>query len=191
MRLLLGLSLSALVVATGCGSCIKSAGELALEKASGGQVNIGDNGKMTVKTDKGTANIDFSKNGMKVDTHNADGTHATANYGTGSTVPAGFPLPVFSGMKIINSAMGTDPKGKRGFMLMGMVDGKTAEEVAAFYEPALKKAGYTVAKTEVTANGGHVIGLTGKLGDNSGAAVHITETKDKKQVAVMISGSAP
>lgn len=171
----------ALVIPTGCKKAVETAESAAIAAASGGKASLTADGKIEVKTDEGTAKIDLAgdKGVATITGTNADGTKFNAAFGTAAKAPEGFPLPMMDGLNVVQGAV-SDKGGKKSYAVMGQI-AKTAKEVADFYEPAMKKAGLTVTRSETNLGGLVMLALSGEGGGHK-MGVAVQEAKGQTTV---------
>src|SRR4029453_10980558 len=130
-------------------------------------------GKFGVATGKGPTTVDANQDGsMKV----TDGQGNTATYSAGGT--ANFPswLPAYPNGTASTSYQADTTEGKTAMVVVSTSD--SIEDVAAFYEKALKDAGLTAQKTVMSG-----------AGTSSGATVSGQTDDQKKSVAIVIGTS--
>jgi len=134
------------------------------------------NGKLTIKTDKGTATFDAnSKDGGSLKVTDDKGQVTTMNAGAGT--PQNLPtwLPVYPGGKVQGTFDTTTAEGRSATFTVTSTD--SATKVLEFYKSQLEGAGLKVEKSTFSANGQDGGTVTGKSAD------------DKRQANVLI-GSA-
>lgn len=182
---LLVLASLALVVAVGCKKAVESAEGAAIAAASGGSATLTKDGNIEVKTDKGTAKIELSgdKGFATVTGTGADGAKFNAAFGASAKAPDGFPLPMMDGISVVQGAV-SDKDGKKSYAVMGTT-AKPAKDVAAFYEPELKKAGLTVTRSETNLGGVVMLALSGEGG---GHKMGVAMQEAKGQTTVTFGG---
>lgn len=134
------------------------------------------NGKLTVKTDKGTATIDASKSGATVKVTDEKGQEQVSTFG--STGPQNLPswVPQYPGGTVQGTMDTTGPQGRTG--AFGVTTKDSVDKVADWYESQLKGAGFKVDKN-VMANNGTTVGGT----------VTAKSDDEKRTVAIIISAS--
>ncbi|MFY9820112.1 MAG: hypothetical protein WAM82_01945 [Thermoanaerobaculia bacterium] len=133
-------------------------------------------GKLTVKSDKGTATFDASgKDGGTFKVTDEKGQTTTMNAGAGA--PQNLPswLPVYPGGTVKGTFDTTSAEGRSAAFTVSTSDSVT--KMMDFYESQLKSAGLKVDRTNFSANGQDGGTLTGKSSD------------DKRQASVLF-GSA-
>lgn len=189
-----------LIALAGCENPV----ETMIEAATGGKVKIdgktvtiegkdgakittnlekGEDGKITatVTNDKGEV-AKWTADGKKMTVETAEGT---AEWGA-AKVPAGFPLPVIDGAKIVTA--GTSKQKKKGTMYhVALMVKKESKEVSDFYETALKKEGLKVQRTEHKMAETSMVILNGRKGKKVLATVHVSGQSGKDEVSVMIN----
>jgi hypothetical protein len=171
----------ALIVLVGCDG--KSVAEKSIEAATGGKVEVGKDGNVVIQTDKGTMNVSGADGSVKISGTGDNGEKVNATFGTGGTIPAGFPLPVLDGMQVVQGAT-TEKDGKKTFFVMGTTT-KSAKDAIAFYEPEVKKISATANTNHLDMNGAHTSTLSG---EGNGKKVNITAMQtDGKPTNVTIA----
>jgi hypothetical protein len=134
------------------------------------------NGKITFKTDKGTATLDaLGKDGGTLKVTNDKGEVTTMNAGAGA--PQNLPswLPVYPGGSVQGTFDTTNAEGHSAAFTVTTKD--AVSKVMDFYETQLKSAGLKVEKTTFSANGQDGGTLSAK-------------SDDEKRQATVLFGSA-
>jgi hypothetical protein len=137
------------------------------------------NGKMTVKTDKGTATFDASggKDGGVVKVTDEKGQTATFQAGGGGPKDLPSWVPVYPGATAQGTFDSTGPQGRAASFSVTTKD--SVDKVADWYEGQLKAAGFKVEKNTMATNGA-----------TSGGAVTGKSDDGKRTVAVILSAAA-
>jgi len=143
------------------------------------------NGKLTVKTDKGTATFDASgKNGGTVKVTDEKGQEQVATFGGGG--PKNLPswVPVYPGSTSQGTYDTTGPQGRTAAFSITAKD--SVDKVADWYEGQLKASGFKVEKNTFATNGTTAGGaVTGKSDDEKRTvAVILSVAGDQTQAAV-------
>ncbi len=175
----------ALVTTIACKKAVESAESAALAAASGGKATLTKDGNIEVKTDEGTAKIELSgdKGIATVTGTGPDGAKFNAAFGAAAKAPDGFPLPMMDGLNVVQGAV-SDKGGKKSYAVMGTT-AKSAKDVAAYYEPELKKAGLTVTRSETNLGGVVMLALSGEGG---GHKLGVAMQEAKGQTTVTFGG---
>lgn len=124
----------ALAMATGCQSIAEKATETAIEKGTGGKVDLKD-GSVTVEGEKGEK----------------------ATISEGGEIPESMPsdVPVYAGTKVVASVESDDPSGGKAInVTLGSQD--DSAKVNTWYLDELEKGGWKIT-TKVSSEGNHAI----------------------------------
>ena len=135
------------------------------------------NGKWSIKTDKGTATYDASGgNGVNIQATDEKGQKSTTTFG-GSGAPQNLPswLPVYPGGTVQGTYDTTNAEGRTAAFTVSTPD--ASSKVIDYYESQLKGAGLPAEKSTYTANGQTGGTVTGKSADG------------KREASVMVSSS--
>lgn len=186
---------AAVAVTFGC----KKMAESAAETASGGKVKfegdkvtvIGDKGqKAVIDTKGGTAVVKDEKGQEAKITANSGGMKIESKEGTAEfgaqEAPAGFPLPIYSGAKVMQSMHSTTDGD--AYTLSATIEAPV-KDVASFYEKALKDKGLEVTSTVQEAAGNGMTTLVGKKDKLESTAI-IMKASNDKNVTVTLTWSA-
>jgi len=133
------------------------------------------NGKLSVKTDKGTATFDSSSGqGVNIQATDEKGQKTTTTFG-GQGAPQNLPswLPVYPGGTVQGTYDTTNADGRTAAFTVTTPDAST--KVIDYYEAQLKSAGLPAEKSTYTTNGQTGGTVTGKSAD------------DKREASVMVS----
>lgn len=136
------LLMAAAVAASGCGAgdkAVEKAVESAIEQSTGVKVDQKDNG-VTITTKDGTLSVG----------------------GESNKLPEGFPLPAYPNAKI-ESSMTSSESGAKHY-IVSLSSPKKIEELAAYYEDALKAKSIQPEKTEIKDADTNSVFLNGKSG---------------------------
>jgi hypothetical protein len=186
---------AAVAVTIGC----KKMAESAAESATGGKVKFegdkvtitGDKGqKAEIDTKGGTAVVKDEKGQEAKITTNSGGMKIESKEGTAEfgaqEAPAGFPLPIYSGAKVMQSMHST--ANGDAYTLSATIDAPV-KDLATFYEKALKDKGLEVTSTVQEAGGNGMTALAGKK-DKLESSVIIMKPSNDKNVTLTITWSA-
>ncbi len=139
----------------------KKAGAAIVSTATGGHVNVNDNG-VSINTPNGTANVS-----------------------TSSSLPSGFPtnVPTPSFGKLTSSLSGDDSSGK-SYTLVYTLTSAEFKTATATYKDQLKAVGFSIENSSSsTTDVGSYDVFSGK---NGTAAVTVTVTEDSDKTATMV-----
>lgn len=160
--IVVGGSMAFLMLAgAGCGQMVaQKAAQVAVQQSSGGQVNFGTNGSITVNTNEGT-------------------------YSDVNKVPDNWPsdVAVYAGSKVVYSGSSNNANSKPGFALALQTSDK-AQAVVDFYKDSLAKAGWNI-----TSNGqfnGTTI-IAAQKGTNT-LGLTVTEADGQTSISISIEG---
>lgn len=188
------------VVVTGC----QKAGEAALGAATGGQVQM-NGGKIDIKgADGSVAHIDTNAGKMDVkgkdgatatmatgadgtatiNTVAADGKVATTTLG-GGTLPAGFPVTVPSGFKVV-SVMQEGAGAARNMMVV--TSGTGFDAAVAAMETESKKLGVPVQKSEMKTADLKTTNWSGSAGEKSATIVVMQGEGQDVNLSITLKG---
>jgi len=136
------------------------------------------NGKLTVKTDKGTTTFDGNKgNGTAtVRTTDEKGQEQVSTFG--ATGAQSFPswVPQYTGGTVQGTFDTSGPQGRTA--AFGMTTKDSVDKVADWYESQLKGAGFKVDKNVLATNG-----------TTTGGSVTAKTDDDKRTVGIIITAS--
>jgi hypothetical protein len=145
------------------------------------------NGKLTVKTDKGTATFDASSgNGMSMKATDDKGQVSTFNAGGGT--PQNLPswLPIYPGGTAQGTMDTTTSEARSAAFTVTTKDG--SGKVLDYYESQLKNAGLKTEKTTYNNNGQTGGTISGKSDDGKReAGVIVSTSADGTQAVVTFS----
>lgn len=135
------------------------------------------NGKLSVKTDKGTATFDASSGkGAVVKTTDEKGQEQVSTFGATGAQKLPSWVPAYPGGAVQGTFDTTGPQGRSATFSVTTKDG--VDKVADWYESQLKASGLKVEKNTMASNG-----------VTSGGAVTGKSDDDKHTVTVIISAS--
>lgn len=170
-------------------------------EGEGGKVSVGAGGVTTI-VDKDGQKAVIEAAGNKVTVTNEKGEVATVTGdgdstkvvtkdgtfegGSATKVPDGFPLPVPAGVDVEGAAKSTMP-GQGEVHQLTFKTTQSPEEVADFYEKALKEKGFKVQRQAMTSDGNKMASINGTAGKSQAAIVAMLEKDaedNKTQVIV-------
>lgn len=141
-----------------------------------------EDGKLTLKTEEGTATIETSGNQARI--RSGDTTMTLG----GNAAPEGFPLAVMPGAKVEHGSHMT-PAGRPEVFQVGLSTSADVEQIATFYEAALKNQQLSVTRSEQSGPGGRMVMLMGES-DTTKATTMIVRDSGEEQVNITISWTA-
>jgi hypothetical protein len=138
-------------------------------------------GKIEIKTDKGSATIDSSTGTMKATDDKGQVTTFKAGAGTPQNLPSW--LPVYPGGAVQGTYDINNNEGRTAAFIVTSKDG--TDKVLEFYESQLKSSGLKTEKTTTATNGQTAGSITGKSEDGKReATVFVSTSTDGTQAAV-------
>jgi hypothetical protein len=175
MRILLAILLLMVI------GCERSSSEQTTIDTPEGTITMED-GKVTVQTRQDTATIEASDGQARIQTG-----EGTMTFG-GNKVPQGFPLEVMPGSKVEHSSHVT-PAGRPGVFQVSLSVAAPVEQIADFYEKALRDKELSVTRSQQTVDGNTMVMLIGES-PSADATAMILHDADAEQPTVMISWNA-
>lgn len=143
------LVITLLLVVTGC----RKSEEKTTVRNPDGTIEL-DGETLTIQTADGTATIEQRGDTTRVQTK--DGTMIVGE----RELPADFPIPLFAGAGVENTAHFTQPDGLAVFQLT-ISSTAAVKDIAEFYEKFFKDKGVSVTRTEQTSDDTKMVMLYG------------------------------
>lgn len=160
--------------------CEKSTESTTVPTSDGSMVV--EDGKLTLKTEEGTATIETSGNQARI--RSGDTTMTLGE----NAVPEGFPLAVMPGAKVEHGSH-MAPSGRPEVFQVGLSTSADVEQIATFYEAALQDQQLSVTRSEQSGPSGRMIMLMGES-DTAEATTMIVRDTGQEQVDITISWRA-
>ena len=134
------------------------------------------NGKLSVKTDKGTTTFDGNKDGGTVKVTDEKGQEQVSTFGATGAQNLPSWVPQYPGGTIQGTFDTTGPQGRSA--AFGVSTKDAVEKVADWYESQLKGAGFKVDKNTFATNG-----------TTAGGSVTAKSDDEKRTVAIIITAA--
>jgi len=156
----------------GCGDLGGKAAELALEKATGVEIETDSDGGVKLKTKDGEIAVAGNEtDGIQFKGKDGEEVHFG---GTSAKAPKDFPLSLMEGSQIVTSASSAKA-GEQEFIVMTQLPATTdLEKIVAFYEAEIEAKGCKGERSEFTMNDVTMIVLTGR--SDGGPTCNVTVT---------------